>query len=726
MSSLRYSLLVLLVVMRAEAQSADSLTVDRIFRLNEFGAAATPTVQWLGNEANYIDVRSGQAGSEISRFDVANGRSTRLIDPAILVGDGGARIEIEELTLSKDQTRALLYHNSERVWRENTRGLYHVLELATGKLQPVSRRGAMQMFAKLSPNGRQVAFVSDNNLYLTDLSTGSERALTTDGSADIINGTTDWVYEEEFGLRDGFRWSPDGARIAFFRFDQSRVPAFSLIDETALYPRPTTFKYPKVGMNNSVVRVGVMDVATGAVRWMNTGPDSAAYLARMEWVGNDSVVIQRLPRKQNGVDFLIVSAATGNGRTLLSDSDSAYVDVHDPIWIRNDTQLLWLSDRTGWRQIFLYDRSGRVVRQLSRDGMDVTEIAGVDERNGDVYAQVAGPNPTQRTIMRYSLDGRRTEVVTPQPGWYSMSLSPGARYALVTYSRAHMLPTTTLYAVPSMRPVRVLASADSAAARLARLNLRRPEFFRVLSADGRTMLDAYRVVPPQFDSTRRHPVLIYVYGGPASPQVNDSWGGTRYLWHQLLAQKGYVVVVVDNRGAAWRGRHFRKMTQYRVGVLESDDQIAAARWIARQRWADATRVGMWGWSGGGFMTLLSTMRGGDLFKMGISVAPVTDWRLYDTIYTERYMWLPSENADGYRVTAPLNYVDGLRARLLLVHGTGDDNVHAQNTLQLVQKLQLARKPFSLMLYPNKTHSIAGAGGTIHLYDMMTRFVLENL
>jgi dipeptidyl-peptidase-4 len=350
----------------------------------------------------------------------------------------------------------------------------------------------------------------------------------------------------------------------------------------------------------------------------------------------------------------------------------------------------------------------------------------VDERNGDVYAQVAGPNPTQRTIMRYSLDGRRAEVVTPQPGWYSMSVSPGARYALVTYSRAHTPPTTTLYAVPSMRPVRVLASADSAAARLARLNLRRPEFFRVLSADGRTMLDAYRVVPPQFDSTRRHPVLIYVYGGPASPQVNDNWGGTRYLWHQLLAQKGYVVVVVDNRGAAWRGRHFRKMTQYRVGVLESDDQIAAARWIARQRWADATRVGMWGWSGGGFMTLLSTMRGGDLFKMGISVAPVTDWRLYDTIYTERYMWLPSENADGYRVTAPLNYVDGLRARLLLVHGTGDDNVHAQNTLQLVQKLQLARKPFSLMLYPNKTHSISGAGGTIHLYDMMTRFVLENL
>ncbi len=307
-----------------------------------------------------------------------------------------------------------------------------------------------------------------------------------------------------------------------------------------------------------------------------------------------------------------------------------------------------------------------------------------------------------------------------------MNVGPGARYAVDTHSSLGVPAAMALYEFPSMRRVRVIEDNSALRQRLVATNIRPGAFFKLPAADGTTMLDAYRIVPAAFDSTKKYPVLMYVYGGPASPQVNDSWGGTRYLWHQMMAQRGYVVVVVDNRGAAWRGRNFRKMTQNQLGKVETEDQIAAARWLGAKSWVDSARIGIWGWSYGGYMTAMATMKGGNLFKMGMSVAPVTDWRLYDTIYTERFMWTPQENAAGYTASAPLAHVNGLTAKFLIVHGLGDDNVHPQNSIQLIQKLQLARKPFSLMMYPNKTHSISGAGGTLHLYDTLTRFVLENL
>jgi dipeptidyl-peptidase-4 len=706
----------------AAAQSTSPLTVDRIFNSAEFRAEPSPTVHWLGDEANYVEIRDGSFYS----VDIGTGRSTLLVDASAIVLEDGTKVDIEDLTWSGDRTRALIFHGSERVWRSNTRGKFHVFDVPSRRLISVSRVDTLIMFAKLSPDGRSAAFVRNNNIYVTDLATGAERALTRDGSPEIINGTTDWVYEEEFGLRDAFRWSPDGRRIAFWRFDQSMVKPFSLVDETTQYPAFTTFKYPKAGERNADVKIGVIDVASGSTRWIDTGGDSSSYVPRMEWLGSDSVVFQRLPRKQNRIDLVAASVTSGGSRLILTDSDSAYVDVQDPIWVSNSGEFLWMSDRTGWLQLFLYDRSGRVVRQVTSDGSDVTGIVGVDEGRGEVYVQHAAPTPTQRQIFRYSFRTGRGEHVTSAPGWHSMNLAPNGRFAVMTHSDINTPPVSRLVELPTMRAVRGLVANDTLKRRVARLQLSRVTFFRVPAADGTTMLDAYRIAPPQFDSTKKHPVLMYVYGGPASPTVGDAWGGARFLWHQMLAQKGYVVVSVDNRGAAMRGRNFRKMTQYRVGTLESDDQIAAARWIGRQSWGDAGRIGIWGWSGGGTMTLLSTTRGGDVFKAGLSVAPVTDWGLYDTIYTERFMWTPQANPDGYRATAAINHVDGLRAKLLLVHGTGDDNVHSQNTMQLAQKLQYARKPFYMMLYPNKTHSISGAGATLHLYDTFTRFILDNL
>jgi dipeptidyl-peptidase-4 len=412
----------------------------------------------------------------------------------------------------------------------------------------------------------------------------------------------------------------------------------------------------------------------------------------------------------------------------MTDRDDAYVDVEngDLRWIgEGQRQFLFLSDRSGWRQLYLHGRDGKVVRQLTTDGMDVLGVLGVDEPNGFVYVQAAAPTPMERNVYRVKVGGGAMERVTRQPGTHSFSISPDAKYAVDIHSTISSPPVATLHSLPSMSVIRVLQDNAPLKARLAQVAMRPAEFIKVPMPDG-TLLDGYRIVPANFDSTRRHPVLMYVYGGPASPQVSDAWGGTRMLWHQSLAQQGYVVVCVDNRGAAWRGRDFRKTTQYRLGVKESQDQIDAAKWIGGRSWADASRIGIWGWSYGGFMSSLAAGRGGDVFKAALVVAPVTDWNLYDTIYTERYMWTPKENPEGYRVGAPQTYASGVKARMLLVHGTGDDNVHPQNTIQYANRLEAAGKPFYMILYPNRTHSISGGNTSVHLYNSFTRFLLENL
>ena len=713
----------------SSAAAADSLTLEAIFQRQAFRGATMPSLHWMADGRSYVDLAADPAGgTDLLRIDLPTGDTTVLADASRLVGPGGARLEVEEVTLSDDESKALLFHDSERVWRSNTRGRYTVLDLATGRATPLSRGEGLQMFAKFSPNARQVAFVRDNDLWLAELATGAERRLTTDGSATIINGTTDWVYEEELGLRDAFRWSPDGTRIAFWRFDQSAVPEFPMVNELELYPEVQTLRYPKAGEPNSRVQVGVLTLADGGVRWLDVGADTGIYVARMQWVGNDSLSLQRLPRAQNRVDLLMASARTGGTRTILVDRDSAYVDVEGEAvrWLNGNRQFLWLSDRSGWRQVYLHDRSGRLVRQVTRDGMDVLSIEAVDERAGTVYVTAAAPTPTQRQVYAVSLSGRgEPRRVTTAPGAHRISISPTARWAVDVHSDAGSPPTASLHELPGMRLVRVLESNAALRRRLAALGLRAPEFFTVPLPNG-TPLDAYRIVPPDFDSTRRYPVLMYVYGGPAAPTVTDQWGGSRYLWHQLLAQRGVVVVSVDGRGSAWRGRDFRKITQGRLGTIESGDQIAVARWLARRPWVNGEEIGIWGWSYGGYLSSLTAAKGGDLFDVAIAVAPVTDWRLYDTIYTERFMGLPSANAAGYRESAPRTHVGGLTAKYLLVHGTGDDNVHPQNTTQMIQALVEAGKPYSLLLYPNLTHSISGEAAQLHLYRSLTEFVVDNL
>ena len=715
---------ILLAAPAAAQQPAPELTVDAITH-DAFASAPLPAPHWLADGSAYLDLRATPGGGDdIVRVNATTGATTIVAPARALAGADGAPLKVEGIVPSADGEKILLFHNSVRVWRQNTRGVYDVLDVASGRVMPLSTATGLQMFAKFSPDGRRAAFVRDNNLFVTDPATHEEHALTTDGSDVIINGTSDWVYEEELAIRDAFRWSPDSKRIAFWRFDQSPIPIFPMIDELSVPARMMPLRYPRPGDPNSKVTVGVVDADTRATTWLHTG--DGEYIAAMSWAGADSLAVQRMPRVQNQIDLLMLSATTGEGRTVLTERDSAWVDVDDdtPRWVSNGTMFLWPSERSGWRQYYLYRRDGTLVGRVTRDGVDVAALAGVDEKRGYLYALAASPSPMQQQLFRYPLRGGAEMRVTTEAGTHKVSLSPDASAMVDIASTAQLPGAATLVQLSASSPRKVLESNTALRRELARIT-RAPEFFRVPMPDG-VMLNAMRIVPPDFDSTRKYPVLMYVYGGPQSQQAVDDYGGERYLWHQMLARKGYVVVMVDGRGTGSRGSAFRHVVYLHLGIHESDDQIAAARWLATQRWVDPARIGIWGWSYGGYMAAMSSFRGGSVFRSAISVAPVTDWRLYDDIYTERYMRTPAENAEGYHDGSAQKYVQGLTASYLLVHGTGDDNVHLQNTIQLIDRLQAANKQFQLMLYPGRTHSLAGGNSLTHLYTMLTRFVDETL
>ncbi|HEX2091540.1 MAG TPA: S9 family peptidase [Longimicrobiaceae bacterium] len=713
----------------SQQQQQQQITLERIFTTRDFSAGAS-VPQWTADGESFVMLEPDTANdaSDVWTVGISTGRRDRRIQGSRLVPEGQTRpIEIEDIAWSADARRALIYTNSQQVWRQRTKGTYYVYDLEAQRLIPVSRGQGWQQFAKLSPDGTRVGFVRDNNLFVTDLATGRETQLTRDGSDVIINGTFDWVHEEELDLRDGWRWSPDGKRIAFWRLDQTPVPVFTWINDlTGQYSRPVGLRYPKPGEPNSLARIGVIELESGNVTWMDTGSDTDIYLARMDWAESpNELVIQRMNRLQNRIDVMLADAVTGRSRTLFTDTDSAWVDVDDDLtWIRDGRELLWTSEREGYNQIYLYGRDGRLIRKLTREPWDVTGINGVDERGGWVYFTGTGGNPAERHLFRVRLDGSGQQRLTREPGTHSASVSPGGRRFVDVYSRAGVPPVTRLHNADGTL-VRALGDNRRVEANLAATGARLPEFFRFRTPGG-TELNGWMIKPASFDASRKYPVLIYVYGTPGAQTVTDAWGGSRYMWHQHLAQKGYIVASVDTRGTSGRGRAFEKAGYLAPATLVSDDLMDAVRYLGSLPYVDAGRIGMWGWSGGGYTTGLTVSRGGRLFKAGISVAPVTDWRLYDNIYTERFMRTPRENPEGYRSTSVLQYVDSMTANYLLIHGTADDNVHFQNSVQLADALQRAGKQFSFMLYPNKNHAIPGAQTQLHLFTLMTNWLQQNL
>ena len=730
----------------AAAQSAtppDSslLTLDRLFSAGEFFGRPPGPFEWIDGGKGYTSLErppGGGAGREIVRYDAATGARSVIVPLARLTPPGtDAPLAIERYAWSEDQSRLLIFTNSRRVWRENTRGDYWVLGMADGTLRKLGGESAPPsslMFAKFSPDGGRVAYVRGNNLYVEDLASGRILQLTHDGTATIINGTFDWVYEEEFSLRDGFRWSPDGAHIAYWQLDAARVRDFLLINDTdSLYSYVIPVQYPKVGTALSSCRVGVVSSSGGQTRWIDVPGDPAEnYIPRMDWAGNSSTIaIQRMSRLQDTNRLLLADIRTGETGTLLEDTDSTWVEVVDDLrWLDGGNRYTWMSERDGWKHLYLRGRDGGAPELLTAGAYDVEQVVRADPGGRWVYFVASPQNPTQRYLYRLSA-GRVWTVgrITPadEPGTHRYDIAPDGKWAIHTYSRFGVPPVVDLVSLPDHRSVRVISPNTALKARVDRLAKGEFSFFRV-DIGGGVQLDGWKMLPPGFDPAKRYPVLQYIYGEPAGQTVADRWETSSYLWHLMLTQQGYIVISIDNRGtAAPRGRSWRRSIYRQIGILASADQAAAIRQVRAWPYVDSTRIGIWGWSGGGSMTLNMLLRYPALYQTGIAVAPVPDQRLYDATYQERYMGLPSGNPEGYRLGSPVTYADSLRGNLLLVHGTGDDNVHYQGSERLINAFIRAGKQFQMMAYPNRSHGIfEGPGTTRHLYGLLTSYLLEHL
>ena len=729
-----------------QAQQAGPLSpldaqIDRIFQAREYEVPRFGPARWLpeGTAYSTVERSADRAGvSDIVRYDAGTGARTILVDGSRLVPkDRPAAIPIDDYAWSRDGRRLLVYTNTRKVWRQNTRGDYWVLDLVSGALRRLGGDApeSSLMFAKFSPDGSRAAYVRDANIYVERIDDGHITQLTTDGSTTTINGTSDWVYEEELNVRDGFRWSPDGTQIAFWQFDTTGVGIFSLVNDTdAQYPVVTRIPYPKAGTTNSAVRIGVVTAdADRAVRWMNTPGDRRdTYLARLEWLDARTVAIQQLNRRQNRNDLLLADASTGAVRRAFRDESKTWVDVMEEVrWIDGGRAFLWLSERDGWQHAFRVSRDGGDATLVTRFDADVIELAGVDEAAGWLYFLASPGHAAERYLYRSKLDGTGApQRVTPAgaAGTHGYEMAPGGRLAFHTYSRFDRPPATEVVDLPNHKTLRALTDTTALVATLAPILQPPVEFFSVDIGDG-VVLDGWMLKPSHFDAARRYPVIVHVYGEPAGVTVTDGWGGGRMLFHRALAEAGYIVLSVDNRGTpAPKGAAWRKVIYGTVGDLSSKEQAAAVRALtARYAFLDGQRVGIWGWSGGGSNTLNAMFRFPETFRVGVSVAPVPDQRLYDTIYQERYMGLPQDNADGYRLGSPINFAEGLKGKLLIVHGSGDDNVHYQGTERLVNRLVELGKPFEMMAYPNRTHAIAeGPGTTAHIYHLIARYFLEHL
>ena len=707
----------------------------RIHTTQEFaggGRGAGAGGRWVDGGRGYtVTERAPAGGSEIVRYDTATGRRDVLMTAAQLTPPQlGKPLQFSDYAASADGGRMLFATNGRPTMIRKTAYDYWVLDRTDGSWRKLGGNAAMGLlYARLSPDGTRAAYVRENNLYVEEIRGGSITAITSDGSPMIINGTSDWVYEEELGLRDAFQWSPDGRRIAYYQFDQSGVPEFALINYTdTLYPAITRYPYPKAGQTNAAVRVGVVSAAGGPTRWIKTpGDPRNTYIARMDWAANsDEVILQHLNRMQNTNTVLLADASTGEGRTMFRDQDEAWVDYNSSfVWLEKGRRLLFTSERDGWRHAYAVSRDGD-ARLITTGQFDLVSISGVDEAGGWLYYMASPENATERYLYRSRLDGAgKPERVTPAaaPGTHTYNLSLDCRWAFHGYSRFDTPAVSDLVRLPDHQVARVFQDNAELKAKVAPMLAGRTEMLQVDIGEG-VKLDGWLIRPSAFDPSKKYPIIINVYGEPAGTTVSNSWGGTGRILMAALADDGYLIASFDNRGTpAPKGRAWRKVIYGAVGVLASKEQAAALRALAASRpYVDLDRVGVYGWSGGGSMTLNLMFRSPELYKVGVAGAPVPDQTLYDSIYQERYMGLPQGNPAGYKAGSPISFAEGLRGKLLIIHGSGDDNVHFQGTQRLLNRLIELNKQFSFMEYPNRRHGISG----LHIDTLRYGFLEQHL
>lgn len=692
-----------------------TITLDDIWKNYTYYAKGFPGFQAAADGIHYYREEDGT----LKKIRFKDGKTAGTID---LRGNA-----MDQFQVSNDEKYILYPTNVEHIYRYSFSANYKLFDVAAGTAISISPAGR-QKYGTLSPDGKSVGYVSGNNLFFYDIASRKNTAVTNDGKENaIINGGSDWVYEEEFTLVRAFEWNSDGSKIAYYRFDESEVPTFEMaMFGGQLYPRDYVFKYPKVGEANSKISLFIYDLDSAATREVKI-PSSYEYVPRIKWTNSPGwLCVTLMNRLQNELVLMLVNAYTGETRELLKEKADSYIEINDYLTFLPDNRgFIWVSERDGYNHIYHYGMDGNLVRQVTSGKWDMTKFYGYDAKKGLLFFQSAEVSPMERHLYSIRLDGTDKKQLTSGAGVHDPEFSEGLQYYVNTFSAAGTPYYITLHDQTG-KQLQVLEDNKALKDKLSRLNVSAPEFIQVPLEGSNDVLNGWMIKPPGFSESKKYPVLMYVYGGPGSQTAENNWGGQNYMWFMMLAQKGYIVVSVDNRGTGARGRDFRTITYGRLGKVEADDQIEAAKYLGKQPYVDASRIGIFGWSYGGYMSSLCITRGADVFKTAIAVAPVTNWKFYDNIYTERYMGTMQTNPTGFDANAPIAFAPMLKGNYLLIHGTADDNVHWQNTAEMISALVKANRQFDQFIYPDKNHGIYGGNTRLHLFTMMTDYLLEKL
>ncbi|HMM11373.1 MAG TPA: S9 family peptidase [Bacteroidales bacterium] len=710
-------------------EQAKEIRIEDIWASRIFSAESVSGLRPLKDGKTYATIEKGS----INIYDYASSSLVKtMVSADELIAPDSSRIQLSSYELSQDENLLLIPSETEQIYRHSTRSNFYIFDLRTRTLSPLSSGGKQQL-ATFSPDGQLVAFVRDNNIFVKNLNTNIEQQITADGKPNhIINGTTDWVYEEEFSFTRAFFWAPDSRRIAYLRFDESKVREFNMVYYNDLYPELYTYKYPKAGEDNAIVTVHIWDKESGQTLNVDTGQETDIYIPRIGWTTDPNLLsIQRLNRLQNHLEVFLADATSGRLRKVYDEHNQYYVDITDDLtFLPDGRHFIISSERDGFNHLYLYDLNGRLVRQLTKGSWDVTKLYGYSSRYRKIYFQAAAISPTERQLYSVDLKGKISPLVLSS-GHNNAFFSDDFSYFIHSHSTINQPPVFSLRNNTG-KELRILKDNSRLRATMKDYGWHDFEFYTIedpsinLPDGSNVSLNAWMLKPETFDPIKKYPVLIYIYGGPGAQTVNNSWSGGNNWWFQMLADQGFIVVSVDNRGTGSRGEAFKKMTYMQLGKYETEDLIATARYLSGLNFVDPERIGIFGWSYGGYMSSLGITKGADVFRSAIAVAPVTNWRYYDNIYTERYMRKPQENAEGYDQNSPINHVSSIKGHYLLVHGSADDNVHYQNAMEMINALVAANKQFELMIYPNRNHGIFGGNTRVHLYRLMTDFLNRTL
>jgi dipeptidyl-peptidase-4 len=694
------------------------ITLEDLWKNYSFYPKSYSKLNSMNDGEHYVTMEKTDDGQEIIKYKFKSGEKVR----TLFESNNFEIPKVASYTFSQDEKQLLLATKTEKIYRYSSKSVYFIYNIFTDQLEKLTDDKVM--YATFSPKGDKIAYVSDNNLFIKNIISGKIIQVTNDGKKNhIINGASDWVYEEEFGLVRSFEWAPDGEHIAYYKFDETNVKEFSMdLFKGGLYPTQEVFKYPKAGEENSVVKIYFYNLKEHKSTFIYTEEDYE-YFPRIKWTNNpNKLVIYGTNRHQNQLDFIVANASDASNKVLFTEKDKYFIDIHDNLTFLPEDNFIWTSEKDGFNHIYIKGLDGS-EQQITKGEWEVTAFDGVNSNKMEIYYRSTEEGSVNRTLYVQNLETEEKRKLSTQIGDNSTKFSKNLKYYLNSYSDANTAPYYTLHN-SSGKQLKILEDNAEFNNNMEEFNLSKKELFTIQTEGAE--LNAWMIKPLNFDPNKEYPLFMFIYGGPGSQQVKNSFGWNNYYWYQMLAQKGYIVACVDNRGTGGKGSEFKKMTYKELGKYEIIDQINAAKYFGDLTYIDSNRIGIQGWSYGGYMSSLAITKGADIFSLAIAVAPVTNWRYYDNIYTERYMQTPQENASGYDENSPINHVEKLKGHYLLVHGSADDNVHVQNTMEMISALVKANKQFDLFIYPDKNHGIYGGNTRYHLHKKMTDFILENL